>query len=68
MHLTENIKTPSFTYNKRCINEKTASEFTEAIATADTLRAESVDELLNQFNSNILKVMDVWHLSNLKGN
>lgn len=51
---------------KRYINERTSAQFIEAIATSTTMNAESVDGLLDHFNSKILNVRDAVALVKIK--
>uniref|UniRef100_A0A8C5HYQ9 Reverse transcriptase domain-containing protein n=1 Tax=Gouania willdenowi TaxID=441366 RepID=A0A8C5HYQ9_GOUWI len=44
---------------KRYINENTSAQFMEAIAMTPTLSAETVDDLLDEYNRNVCNVIDV---------
>ncbi|KAK0139813.1 hypothetical protein N1851_023256 [Merluccius polli] len=58
LQIIPNVQLTSVSVKRRYINENTSAKFMEAIAMSPTVSAESVDELLDQFNWKISNVMD----------
>ncbi len=48
----------SVSVRKRCINENTSVQFMEAISSTPSISADSVDILLDSFNSKVKNVTD----------
>ena len=58
LQIIPNVQFTSVSVKRRYINENTSAKFTEAIAMSPTVSAESVDELLDEFNWKISNVMN----------
>lgn len=58
LQITPNSQLTPVSVRKRYINENTSAKFMEVIALSSTVSAETVDELLENFNSKISNVMD----------
>ena len=58
LQITPNMQLPSVSFRKRFINENTSVKFMEAIVMSPTVSAETVDELLDNFNCKISNVID----------
>ncbi|XP_073804016.1 uncharacterized protein isoform X1 [Danio rerio] len=56
--ITPAIKDRSVSVRKRCINENTSEQFMKAISLAPSISADSVDSLLDLFNSKIENVIN----------
>ena len=56
--IVPNIQLTSVSARKRYINENTSVKFVETIAMSPTVNAETIDELLENFNCKISSVMD----------
>ncbi len=58
LQIIPNTQLTSVSIRKRYINENTSVKFMEAIAMSPTMSAETVDELLDNFNVKVSNVMD----------